>query len=74
MEDLVESILDYVRADYTDYAIIGCGKKYAYGAFEVLKNTILSETLPLKDLMRKALITASKFSLACDDNIEFFEE
>lgn len=59
---------------YTDYAIIGCGKKYAYGAFEVLKNTILSETLPLKDLMKKALITASKFSLACDDNIEFFEE
>ena len=22
MEDLVESILDYVRADYTDYAIM----------------------------------------------------
>ena len=22
MEDLVESILDYVRADYTDYAVM----------------------------------------------------
>ena len=22
MEDLVESILDYIRADYTDYAIM----------------------------------------------------
>ena len=33
MEDLVESILDYVRADYTDYAIMingewGSGKTY----------------------------------------------
>ena len=33
MEDLVESILDYVRSDYTDYAIMingewGSGKTY----------------------------------------------
>ena len=33
MEDLVESILDYIRADYTDYAIMingewGSGKTY----------------------------------------------
>ena len=33
MEDLIESILDYVRADYTDYAIMingewGSGKTY----------------------------------------------
>ena len=33
MEELVESILDYVRADYTDYAIMingewGSGKTY----------------------------------------------
>ena len=33
MEDLVESILDYVRADYTDYAIMingewGSGKTH----------------------------------------------
>ena len=26
MEDLVESILDYVRADYTDYAIMVNGE------------------------------------------------
>ena len=26
MEDLVESILDYVRSDYTDYAIMIKGK------------------------------------------------
>ena len=33
MEDLVESILDYIRSDYTDYAIMingewGSGKTY----------------------------------------------
>ncbi len=33
MEDLIESILDYIRADYTDYAIMlngewGSGKTY----------------------------------------------
>ena len=33
MDDLVESILDYVRSDYTDYAIMingewGSGKTY----------------------------------------------
>ena len=33
MEDLVESILDYIRAEYTDYAIMingewGSGKTY----------------------------------------------
>ena len=33
MEDLVESILDYIRTDYTDYAIMingewGSGKTY----------------------------------------------
>ena len=33
MEDLVESILDYIRADYTDYAVMingewGSGKTY----------------------------------------------
>ena len=33
MDDLVESILDYIRADYTDYAIMingewGSGKTY----------------------------------------------
>lgn len=33
MEDLIESILDYIRSDYTDYAIMingewGSGKTY----------------------------------------------
>ena len=33
MEDLVESILDYVRADYTDYAIMinGEAEKLIFG-------------------------------------------
>lgn len=35
MEDLVESILDYVRADYTDYAIMimenGAQEKHIFG-------------------------------------------
>ena len=43
MEDLVESILDYVRADYTDYAIMINGenniKQYIchYMEFLILK-------------------------------------
>ena len=35
MEDLVESILDYVRSDYTDYAVMLNGE---WGA---LKNSFL---------------------------------
>ena len=43
MEDLVESILDYVRADYTDYAIMingewGSGKTYFWN--HKIKNKI----------------------------------
>ena len=37
MEDLVESILDYVRADYTDYAIM-------MGEIEC-KRVIIGETI-----------------------------
>ncbi|MBO4816019.1 MAG: hypothetical protein J5507_03745 [Clostridia bacterium] len=48
MEDLVESILDYIRADYTDYAIMingewGSGKTYFWN--NKVKNKI--ETLQL---------------------------
>ena len=48
MEDLVESILDYVRADYTDYAIMingewGSGKTYFWN--NQVKNKIESLTL-----------------------------
>ncbi len=48
MEDLIESILDYVRADYTDYAIMingewGSGKTYFWN--NKVKNRI--ETLTL---------------------------
>ena len=46
MEDLVESILDYVRSDYTDYAIMlngewGSGKTH-FGITELEKNRILT--------------------------------
>ena len=39
MEDLVESILDYVRADYTDYAVMingewGKWKKHTFGTIK----------------------------------------
>ena len=39
MEDLVESILDYIRADYTDYAVMingewGSGKTYFFIFFQ----------------------------------------
>ncbi len=48
MEDLVESILDYVRADYTDYAIMingewGSGKTYFWN--NKVKNKIESLSL-----------------------------
>ena len=48
MEDLIESILDYVRADYTDYAIMlngewGSGKTYFWN--NKVKNRIESLTL-----------------------------
>ena len=44
MEDLVESILDYVRADYTDYAIMingewGSGKTHFWNNKIRKKNT-----------------------------------
>ena len=35
MEDLIESILDYIRSDYTDYAIM------IFGEWVSRKNTFL---------------------------------
>ena len=51
MEDLVESILDYVRADYTDYAIMingewGSGKTYFW--INKIRNKIESQQLNVK--------------------------
>ena len=51
MEELVESILDYVRADYTDYAIMingewGSGKTYFWN--NKVRNKIESMTLNRK--------------------------
>ena len=48
MEDLVESILDYIRADYTDYAIMingewGSGKTYFWN--HKIRNKIESMSL-----------------------------
>ena len=47
MEDLVESILDYVRADYTDYAIMingewGSGKTYFWNNKIRNKNRLIA--------------------------------
>ena len=39
MEDLVESILDYVRSDYTDYAIMINGE-WGYGKTHFWNNKI----------------------------------
>ena len=52
MEDLVESILDYIRADYTDYAIMingewGSGKTYFWN--HKIRNKIEILSLMLKD-------------------------
>lgn len=51
MEELVESILDYVRADYTDYAVMingewGSGKTYFWN--NKVRNKIESMTLNRK--------------------------
>ncbi len=51
MEELVESILDYVRADYTDYAVMingewGAGKTYFWN--NKVRNKIESMSLNRK--------------------------
>ena len=77
MEDLVESILDYVRADYTDYAIMingewGSGKQYTtiymslYGIsnLEEISKKIFIETTQLMDKnMRKYMNATGQQSI-----------
>ena len=67
MEDLVESILDYVRADYTDYAIMingewGSGKTYFWN--HKVRNKIESLKLNGKQY------TTIYMSLYCISNLE----
>ena len=56
MEDLVESILDYIRADYTDYAVMingewGSGKTYFF--IHKIRNKI--ETMQLNGKRYKTI-------------------
>ena len=70
MEDLVESILDYVRSDYTDYAVMingewGSGKTYFWN--HKIKNKIESMQLngkqytTIKDKRDRILEKLKKF-------------
>ena len=70
MEDLIESILDYVRADYTDYAIMingewGSGKTYFWN--NKIKNKI--ESLQLNG---KQYTTIYSFPLRLNSAIPHF--
>ena len=64
MEDLVESILDYIRADYTDYAIMingewGSGKTHFWnicGRFQLVRPPVALLLVQLSQ--RQCLITA----------------
>ena len=73
MEDLVESILDYIRADYTDYAIMingewGSGKTYFWN--NKVRNKIESmqlngkryRTSATKDTNKKTILLNKKTS------------
>ena len=66
MEDLVESILDYVRADYTDYAVMingewGSGKTYFWN--NKVRNKIESLSLNRKKLYDNIYVTISEFQI-----------
>ena len=55
MEDLVESILDYIRSDYTDYAVMlngewGSGKTHFWN--NKIKKKIESMQLMEKDIQQ----------------------
>lgn len=55
MEDLVESILDYVRSDYTDYAIMingewGVGKTHFWN--NKIRKKIESMQLMVRDIQQ----------------------
>lgn len=64
MEELVESILDYVRADYTDYAVMingewGSGKTYFWN--NKVRKKIESLNLNRKKLYNYLHVFISEF-------------
>lgn len=64
MEELVESILDYVRADYTDYAVMingewGSGKTYFWN--NKVRNKIESMQLNRSILYNHIHVTISVY-------------
>ncbi len=66
MEELVESILDYVRADYTDYAVMingewGSGKTYFWN--NKVRNKIESMKLNLKIIYNNLYVFISEFQI-----------
>lgn len=66
MEELVESILDYVRADYTDYAVMingewGSGKTYFWN--NKVRNKIESMTLNRKIFYNNIYVTISEYQI-----------
>ena len=66
MEELVESILDYVRADYTDYAIMingewGSGKTYFWN--NKVRNKIESMKLNRSILYNNIYVIVSEFQI-----------
>ena len=66
MEELVESILDYVRADYTDYAVMingewGSGKTYFWN--NKVRNKIESMKLNRQILYYDIHVFISEFQI-----------
>ncbi|MCI8519062.1 MAG: hypothetical protein HFJ51_02945 [Clostridia bacterium] len=66
MEELVESILDYVRADYTDYAVMingewGSGKTYFWN--NKVRNKIESMKLNRSILYNNIYVIVSEFQI-----------
>jgi len=66
MEELVESILDYVRADYTDYAVMingewGSGKTYFWN--NKVRNKIESMKLNRSILYNNIYVVVSEFQI-----------
>lgn len=66
MEELVESILDYVRADYTDYAVMingewGSGKTYFWN--NKVRNKIESMKLNRSILYNYIYVIISEFQI-----------
>ena len=64
MEELVESILDYVRADYTDYAVMingewGSGKTYFWN--NKVRNKIESMKLNRTILHNNIYVALSEY-------------